>query len=312
MHPHLIARFRADAAPLWPVGERLGIAVSGGPDSIALLLLAHAACHGDVEAATVDHGLRPESAEEAAMVASLCAGLGVPHEILPVLVASGNLQAQARQARYAALGGWMTRRGLKLLASAHHADDQAETLLMRLNRGSGIAGLAGVRASAPVPGHEELRLIRPLLRWRKAELERVVDSAGIGAVQDPSNQDPKFDRARLRQALAQADWLDPVAMAQSAGNLADAAEALEWAAQREWDECVAEVEGGLLYTPQAPRAVRLNVLTRAITQLGNEPRGSAVAALIDTLEQGEGGNIAGVLVNPSPDGWMLRREPPRN
>lgn len=286
--------------------------MSGGPDSIALLLLANSARPGEVEAATVDHGLRPESADEAEMVASLCAGLGVPHEIMPVSVASGNLQAQARQARYAALGGWMKRRGLKLLASAHHADDQAETLLMRLNRGSGIAGLAGVRASAPVPGHEDSRLIRPLLGWRKAELEALAHSAGIAAVQDPSNQDPKFDRARLRQALAQVDWLDPVAMAQSAGNLADAAEALEWAAQREWDECVAEVEGGLLYTPQAPRAVRLNVLTRAITQLGNEPRGSAAAALIDTLEQGEGGNIAGVLVKSGPRGWMLRREPPRN
>lgn len=294
------------------MGERLAIAVSGGPDSIALLLLAQAARPGWVEAATVDHGLRPESAQEAAMVADLCATLGVPHEILNVTVGSGNVQAQARNARYMALGEWMLRRNLGLLASAHHADDQAETLLMRLNRGSGIAGLAGVRASAPVPGHESLQLIRPLLSWRKSQLEGVVTSTGIIAAQDPSNLDEKFDRARLRRELADADWLDPVAMAQSAGNLADAAEALEWMARREWDECVAEVEGDLLYTPQAPRAVRLIVLTRAIAQLGSAPRGSAVAALMDALEQGQGGNVAGVLVTPGSGGWMLRREPPRN
>lgn len=246
------------------------------------------------------------------MVAALCADLGVPHHILTVSVGGGNLQAQARQARYAALGDWMIERGLGLLATAHHADDQAETLLMRLNRGSGIAGLAGVRASANVPGHEHLQLIRPLLGWRKAELEKLVNVAGIEPAQDPSNLDPKFDRARLRQALAGADWLDPIAMAQSATNLADATEALEWMVQREWDECVAEVEDGLLYTPTAPRTVRLAVMTRAITQLGGTPRGSAVARLIDALEVGEGGNLAGVMVRPGSQGWMLRREPPRN
>lgn len=289
----------------------MAIAVSGGPDSIALLLLAHAARPGEIVAATVDHGLRPESAAEAAMVAEVCAGLGVPHSTLTVEVPPGNVQAQARLARYAALGRWMGQDGLNLLATAHHADDQAETLLMRLNRGSGIDGLAGVRARATVPGHDGLTLIRPLLGWRKAELVSLVGSAGIEPAQDPSNHDPKFDRARLRQVLAEADWLDPVAMAQSAANLADAAEALEWMAQREWAECVTQAEDGLLYTPQAPRAVRLRVLSRAIKQLGGEPRGLAVAALLDGLELGRGGNLAGVLVTPHRAGWMLRREPPR-
>lgn len=312
MHPHLIARFRADSAALWPAGDRLAVAVSGGPDSLALLLLAHAARPGEVEAATVDHGLRAESASEAAMVAALCADLGVAHETLPVTVASGNMQAQARQARYAALGEWMKHRQLGLLATAHHADDQAETLLMRLNRGSGVDGMAGVRATGHVPGHDDLRLIRPLLGWRKAELAGMVADAGIDAVQDPSNQDAAYDRARLRHALAGADWLDPMAMAQSAANLADAAEALEWQAQREWDDCIAPDEDGLIYTPQAPRAIRLKVLARAVAQLGGPARGSAIASLHDALERGEGGNVAGVLVKPVAQGWSLRREPPRN
>jgi tRNA(Ile)-lysidine synthase len=143
------------------------VAVSGGPDSLALLLLAHAAMPGLVEAATVDHGLRSESADEAAFVAEICGKLGVPHATLKVTVGAGNLQAEARAARYAALAGWMAERGLAALATAHHADDQAETLILRLNRGSGVAGLAGVRARGLVPG-TRLPLLRPLLGWRRA------------------------------------------------------------------------------------------------------------------------------------------------
>lgn len=307
----MIARFAVDTAPLWPVGQRLGIAVSGGADSLALLLLAHAVRPGEIEAATVDHGLRPEAAQEAQHVARICADLGVPHAILTVEVPSGNLQSEARRARYAALARWMSERGLELLASAHHADDQAETLLMRLMRGSGLSGLAGVRARGAVPG-SDYRLIRPLLDWRKHELEGFVRDAGIEPVEDPSNCDDRFDRVRLRKALAQADWIDPIALAQSASNLADADEALRWAANLEWQQQVRhEKDGAVVYCPNAPRAVRMLVLGRAIRELGGEPRGRALAELIDALETGQGGNLAGVLVRTISGEWVLRREPPR-
>jgi tRNA(Ile)-lysidine synthase len=116
--PELTARFAADLAPLWSGTGRLGVAVSGGPDSMALLLLAHAALPGRVAAATVDHGLRKESADEAAMVAAVCAGLNVPHRTLRVEVAAGNVQSQARAARYAALAAWLEEAGLEALARA--------------------------------------------------------------------------------------------------------------------------------------------------------------------------------------------------
>jgi len=275
-----------------------------------MLLLAHAAFPGGVEAATVDHGLRPESADEAAMVARLCAELAVPHTTLRVSVTGGNLQDEARKARYAALGRWARERELGALATAHHADDQAETLLMRLNRASGVAGLAGVRARTHVPG-SDLLLLRPLLGWRRAELQAVLDAAGIVAAQDPSNADERFDRVRMRRTLADADWLDIAALARSASHLADADEALQWAADREWKERVEEVAGGYLYQPQAPRAIRLRVLSRAVALLGGAPRGGALARLDDALICGLAANCGGVAGHSTADGWLLQPEPPR-
>ncbi|RXZ65020.1 tRNA lysidine(34) synthetase TilS [Pelagerythrobacter rhizovicinus] len=288
----------------------MGLAVSGGPDSMAMLLLAYAAMPGRIEAATVDHGLRPESAGEAALVSHLCAELGVSHTTLDVDVPDGNVQDQARRARYAALEDWARGRGLVAVLTAHHADDQAETLLMRLNRASGVAGLAGVRARTVVP-ESDLALLRPLLGWRRAELQAVLDAAGIVAVRDPSNADERFDRVRIRQALAGADWLDAAALAQSAEHFADADEALDWAAEREWEEGVDALESGYLYRPGAPRAIRLRILARAVGLLGGAPRGGALALLDDALVRGSAANCGGVVGRSTADGWLLESEPPR-
>ena len=312
----LAARLAADLATLWPPQGRppdwkLGLAVSGGPDSLALLLLAAEALPGRIEAATVDHGLRAASKEEAALVARECARLGVPHAVLAVVVPPGNVQSEARAARYAALAGWMGERGLAALATAHHADDQAETLLMRLSRGSGVAGLAGVRARGLVPG-TRLPLLRPLLGWRRSELAEVVAAAGIDAAQDPSNADDRFDRARLRKALAEADWLDVTAVAESTAHLAEASAALEWAAAREWSERVEETGLGVTYRPHAPRAVALRVLARIVAKLdGAEPRGGAVARLHDRLSAGQPASIGALVARPSFEGWSFTKAPRR-
>jgi tRNA(Ile)-lysidine synthase len=284
--------------------------VSGGPDSLALLLLAKAAIPERIEAATVDHRLRPESASEAAMVAELCAAYGIPHRILSVKVARGNLQDKARAARYAAMAKWAEERGLGALATAHHADDQAETLLMRLNRGSGVAGLAGVRARGVVPG-TKLALLRPLLGWRRGELAALVEASQLEPAQDPSNDDPRFDRVRLREALKAADWLDVEGVAASAAHLADAEAALQWAAQREWNEAVKVGEGEIRYTPTAPPAIRIRVLARAIGMLGAEPRGGSVARLMQRLQNGKDATLGGVVARVDKGAWTLRREPPR-
>lgn len=245
------------------------------------------------------------------MVARICADLGVPHAILGVEVDAGNIQAQARAARYAALAGWLEAESLAALLTAHHADDQAETLLQRLYRGSGVAGLAGVRARGLVPG-TRLPLLRPLLGWRRAELAGVVAAAGLEAVQDPSNTDDRFDRARIRKAIAGADWLDVPALALSAANLADADLALDWAAAREWQECVAKAPMGLTYRPQAPRAVALRVIARIVRELdGTEPRGSQLAHLFEELLARRPASIGNLVARVTPEGWSFTKAPQR-
>lgn len=290
---------------------RLGLAVSGGGDSLALLLLAQAALPGRIEAATVDHGLRPESAAEAALVAEICTRIGVPHAVLSVEVAPGNLQAEARAARYGALASWMEARALAALATAHHGDDQAETLLLRLNRGSGVAGLAGVRARGQVPG-SRLPLLRPLLGWRRAQLAAIVTGARLDAIDDPSNSAERFDRVRIRQALAGADWIDVPALAASAAHLADADAALDWAAEREWREQVSKGAMGLTYRPQAPRAVALRVLTRIVAELdGGAVRGGQIARLFDQLVARQPASIGNLVARAMSDGWTFSRAPQR-
>lgn len=309
-------RFADALASIWPDGlgdpaVRLGIAVSGGPDSLALLVLAHEALPGRIEAATVDHALREGSAAEAAAVAVVCERLGVPHATLAVTVGPGNLQAEARAARYAALAGWIEARGLAALATAHHADDQAETLLMRLNRASGVAGLAGARAWGRVPG-TVIPLLRPVLDWRRADLAKVVERAGLVAAQDPSNANDRFDRVRVRKALAGADWLDIEAIAQSAAHIAEADIALDWMADLEWRSCVKKEPMGLRYRPQAPRAVALRVIARIILELdGTQPRGGAVARLFETLLEGRPASIGALVARPNAGGFSFSKAPVR-
>lgn len=315
----LTTRFAGDLARLLPagfaggvVGGVVGVAVSGGPDSLALLLLCTGAYPGQVAAATVDHGLRAASAEEAAGVAALCARLGMVHETLCVALAPGNTQHAARTARYEALGQWAGRRGLSAIATAHHADDQAETLLMRLNRGSGIGGLASIRSDALIAG--SVPVIRPLLGWRRAELAGIVAAAGITAADDPTNVDPRYDRARMRQQLAAAPWLDAAALARSAGYLEQAGAALAHYAAAEWDAQVSQPGSDRLFyrRSNAPAAIRLLVLERMLTMLGGRSASPADIARMDgSLVPGARATLAGVIVTRTETGDEMMVEPGR-
>ncbi len=328
LSPKAPRRFAADLAALWPEDERsgpLGLAVSGGPDSLALLLLAHEALPGAIAVCSIDHGLRPEAAGEVALVERIAGERGIPFTQIAVTLAPGNLQAQARAVRYAALAKWAKDKGLGAVATAHHADDQAETLLMRLNRGSGLAGLAGVRARSTI-ADSEITLLRPLLSWRKAELGAVVAAAGITPAADPSNTNPAFDRARLRAQLAEADLVDPVALATSAAHLAEGWQALEWYAELDWHEMVMRDEaapGGVGYTycANVPRVIAIETICKIIRALGGHASRSEAARAWDRLWAGENASLGGVLAVPGVDRvekvgvpmrvWRFRPEPAR-
>ena len=306
--PDLVLRFRRDLAALTGADPgRIGVAVSGGPDSVALLLLAAAACPGAVAAATVDHGLRPESADEAAFVAALCAERSIAHATLtPDAPIGGSLQAAAREARYALLERWRARAGMDWLVTAHHLDDQAETVLMRLNRGAGVAGLSGVRA---VNG----RVLRPLLGWRRAELAAIVAAAGITPIDDPSNVDPRFDRVRLRQALAESDWLDPGPVARSAAALAEAEEALAWMTAQLFETRVREEAGAWMLDPaDLPPERRRRLLLAILARLNAPamPRGDEVTRLLAALEIGANATLAGVKCRGGAT-WRFEAAPAR-
>ncbi|MDB5716697.1 MAG: tRNA(Ile)-lysidine synthetase [Sphingomonas bacterium] len=317
----LAARFRADllrvATALPSPDRRIGIAVSGGPDSLALLLLAHAACPGAVAAATVDHGLRPEAAAEARMVGSVCAGLGIPHHLLTgnAGIGPGSVQQRARRLRYALLGDWAAAERLGWLATAHHLDDQAETLLMRAVRGGGTAGLSGVRARMTMAGMP-VPVIRPLLGWRRATLGDVVAQAGLVAADDPSNRDPAYDRTAFRALLANAPRLRPEGLARTAANLADAEEALCWAVGQLAEVRLTAEGGAILCDPSGlPRELRRRLVAAAIARVagisGAVPlRGESLDRFIALLDSGRAATLAGVAARPGSP-WRLRLAPPR-
>ena len=287
---------------------RFGIAVSGGPDSMALLFLAVRAFPGRVEAATVDHGLRPESAAEARMVAAWCAAHGIAHAVLhPAAPRTGNLHDWARAKRYARLEAWREERGLDWIFTAHHADDQLETMLMRLNRGAGVSGLAGIR---PRAGH----VLRPLLAVRKARLQALADIEALPHVQDPSNADPRFDRSVLRSALADADWLDPQAAVRSASALAEVEQALQWTVDRLAARHLRrEGEGWRLDRTDFPRELQRRLLLTMwalATGSARPPRGDSVDRAIAMAAMGKKASLGGwLLVGGS--GWSLLPAPPR-
>ncbi len=282
-----------------------------------MLLLAAAARPDLVEAATVDHALRAESRAEAESVATLCERLGVPHSILTAQwqdKPETAIQERARKARYALLGEWALAKGLPALATGHHADDQAETLLMRLLRGAGVNGLAGMRRLAPVPG-AKLALLRPLLGWRRAMLEKLCLDAGVTPVTDPSNEDDRFERVRIRHALAGADWFDSGAVALSAANLAQADAALQWAVNQEWKRAVTSSAGQIVYRPgDAPQEIRRRIVRRAILTLATEGqgdvRGPPLEKLLGALATGRRATLRGVLCIGGTE-WRFAKAPPR-
>ena len=255
-------------------GETVLVAVSGGADSVALLttLLALApAWRLDLRVLHVDHGLRRDSAADADFVRRLGNRLGVPVEVTAVHVGPGSVESAARAVRHAALEAAADRLGATRIALGHTADDQAETVLMRLLEGTGVRGLAGI---PPVRG----RLIRPLIEARHADAVAALDAAGVPWVEDPSNDDRKFFRNRVRHellpllaAVYQPDIVTHLtAVARAARQGVDA---LDETAARELERLADRGRTGLTLSRAAlarlPVSVAAEVLRRAAAAFGS-------------------------------------------
>jgi tRNA(Ile)-lysidine synthase len=263
------------------VDAKLLLAVSGGPDSLALAAAAAAwrlrRPGPPLRAATLDHGLRPSSRDEARATLEACARLGLPCDLLiwEEAAPGPRLQERARAARYRLLAQAARACGATVILTAHHADDQAETMLFRLARGSGPAGLCGMAPLAPCPEAPELTLARPFLDVEKARLVAHARAAGLAPVDDPSNRDPRFARARLRPLLAQLarEGADAARFARLAARMRRAEAALEESV----DAAFVKLAFDQVMTPRGVAAaawaaqaqeIRLRLLARALTIIG--------------------------------------------
>ncbi len=270
-----------------------GVAVSGGPDSMTLLWLMATLLPGQVWAATVDHGLRKGSDDEARMVAGFCEREHIPHSTLrPAAPIKGSLQAAARAERYQLLEQWRGANALDHIVTAHHADDQLETLVMRLNRSSGVSGLAAIRARNGV-------ILRPLLRWRRGDLVDLALDADLPFVDDPSNSDNRFDRARLRQALRSQSVLDPAAAARSAEWLAEADEAIDWAVERSIASWPDASDIAVIRDEGYPREMFRRIVAQRLR--ANAPqlavRGASLDGVIAAMHGGKRAMVGALLID---------------
>ncbi|WP_353859152.1 tRNA lysidine(34) synthetase TilS [Azospirillum formosense] len=302
---------------------RVAVGVSGGADSLGLALLVQtwaAERGGDALALIVDHGLRAESAAEAARVGGWLQARGIAHAILRwdgEKPATG-IQEAARAARHRLLSERCREEGILHLALAHHRDDQAETVLLRFARGSGIDGLAGM---APVRAGGAARVIRPLLDLSHDRLVATCRAFGQEWIEDPSNRNPRFARARLRaagEALA-AEGLDAPRLADLARRAARARNALEAGTAALLAEAVeVHPEGWLRLDPTpllgAPEEIGLRALARCIAAIGGAaypPRDEAAERLLADIAGGRfrGRTLGGCRIVPLRGLLMIAREP---
>lgn len=304
--PDFAALTRGSAGPL-------AIAVSGGGDSIALLHLAAQHLGRQLRVVTVDHGLRDVSAE-LDLVARAARDLDLPHDVLRWdWDGQGSLQARAREARQTLIAHWARHHNITDIALGHTLDDQAETVLMRLARGSGVDGLAGMAAQMRSNG---MTWHRPMLRLRRADLRTWLQGQGIAWADDPSNEDTRFDRVRARQMMAQLSDLGLTAdrLVQTADHAAAARSSLSRAA-RVWMRDHARHELGELRLPadvlDLTQDTHRRVLSGAVKWCGRSsyrPSWAPLRAAAQGLRAGRGSSLGGCLLTRSGPDVVIARE----
>ncbi len=299
--------------------ETIGVGVSGGADSLALALLLSE--HFNITALTVNHGLRTEAVAECKMVADLMAAHDIPHETLTWTgdVPSSNIQAAARELRYKLMSNWCHSNSVRLLAVAHHMDDQAETFMLRLARGSGVYGLSAM--SEHVALHDDLALIRPLLDYSSDQLKSYLTARSIQWIEDPSNENTDFERIKVRKMLANTDveGLNPERLSKTAKQLRRSKEALDHYRDKWLRAHVSLDEGHILRLKSAalhsdPEEIVLKGLTdilQTISGANYVPRLEKTQRLYDGIMGGteRASTLHGVQIVQDKNGdWLFWRE----
>ena len=296
----------------------LGIALSGGGDSVALMhVIAGWAGGRRIMAATVDHRLRPDSTAEAEAAGRAATALGITHTILhwghdrAGDTDSGNLMAQARDARLRLLSAWAQANELPAIALGHTRDDQAETVVMRMLRGSGVDGMAGMAEWRDAFG---VRWLRPMLGVGRDALRDWLRARDIGWVDDPSNNNADFDRIRIRRALTELD-VDRSALAMVASNLTEVRATLaHYAAEVSFD---ATADRGRLTLPRgpfrrAPAEIQRRILIAAarwVSGADYPPRRATALHAVRALDANSRVTLDGALISPDGDRLQVTREP---
>jgi tRNA(Ile)-lysidine synthase len=306
----------ADLGAPWPGA----VAVSGGGDSLALMHLlrgwAKDARVAPPVVLTVDHGLQQGSVVNARKVLAWAkkAGLKAHRLVWKGTKPATGVEAAAREARYALMGAWCRAQGIGALYVGHTSDDQAETFLLRLARGSGLDGLSAMRPLAPYPlaQFRELAVARPLIAVERQALRDHLCTLGQGWLDDPMNEDPRFGRVRVRSG-----WLALEAMGLTRERLADAAahlgrarEALDMVTDAVLARVSRSLEGAILIDPvaltAAPREIGLRALARLLMVASGQvyrPRFDRLERLFDAIAQGRigaGATLHGCKIAPAP------------
>jgi tRNA(Ile)-lysidine synthase len=303
-----------------PLNAPFALAVSGGGDSVALMHLAadwlssNAASLARGNVLTVDHGLRPGSAREAAATASWARRLGFSAHTLTWRGAKprSNVEDSARNARYRLIGDWCRTNGVATVLLAHTRDDQAETFLLRLGRGSGVDGLSAMRARAPfpLPGYDGLALLRPLLGIGRDELRADLRARDAAWLEDPMNEDARFARVRIREVLPalEAAGIGTERITQAARHLARAREALDAATARFLARHAHFAPGGPAFLDGSalgaqPREIGLRALSAILMRVSGKtyrPRFERLERLYDSLGRSAALTLSGCRIGPAP------------
>lgn len=332
--PPAASRLDADfAAAIADHKGPLAVAVSGGSDSLALMHLLSGRKGAVV--LTVDHGLRKGSGADAKRVAQWAKKAGLKAQVLTWRGAKpkSGVEAAAREARYRLMGDWLMKNRISTLFVGHTQDDQAETFLLRLARGSGLDGLAAMQATAPwpVPGFESLSVRRPLLGFTREDLRAHLKTIGQDWLDDPMNDDPAFDRVKIRKARAAlADaGLTTARIAAAAAHLARARAALEIVTEAVLARAARPYDGGFALDAGALTAAPREVGLRALAALLQAASGQPYRPRFDSLERlydqlatgtlGRGATLHGCHISPAsravrdlrPGTWLVRAEKPR-